>query len=349
MKYHSMVTMRSATNSVLRNLFADLGSVTTFAVAVFLFLQGSYSIGTVYLIWSITSRVYWQMSSLSQVMRIIPQEYADAEKLFNLVDTEPSFNEGGRKIDSLEGDIVFSNLSFTYPKGDSPVLKNVSLSIPQGKRVAFVGGSGSGKTTLVKLLLRVYDYKEGSIKFGRDELRELDGGSIRERVGYVEQHVDLLDDTLKTNILIAVDKKHQKEAADELEEIAKKARITEFYHRLGEKKFDTVVGERGIKLSGGERQRVGIARAIIKNPDILIFDEATSSLDTENEKYVMEAIKEASADKTTIIIAHRLSTVKDADKIIVMDKGQVVGEGTHDELMQNSSYYRNLVEHQVLV
>jgi ATP-binding cassette subfamily B protein len=133
-----------------------------------------------------------------------------------------------------------------------------------------------------------------------------------------------------------------------LDEVAKLARITEFYDRLGEKRFDTIVGERGIKLSGGERQRVGIARAIIKNPEILIFDEATSSLDSENEKYVMEAIKEVSKGKTTIIIAHRLSTVRDADKIIVMDKGRVVAEGKHDELLETSSHYKTLVEHQVL-
>jgi ABC-type multidrug transport system fused ATPase/permease subunit len=142
--------------------------------------------------------------------------------------------------------------------------------------------------------------------------------------------------------------KERKHAEESLDEVAKLARITEFYDRLGEKRFDTIVGERGIKLSGGERQRVGIARAIIKNPEILIFDEATSSLDSENEKYVMEAIKEVSKGKTTIIIAHRLSTVRDADKIIVMDKGRVVAEGKHDELLETSSHYKTLVEHQVL-
>jgi ABC-type dipeptide/oligopeptide/nickel transport system ATPase subunit len=159
--------------------------------------------------------------------------------------------------------------------------------------------------------------------------------------------IDLLDDTIRENILLGTKEKERKQKEKELELIAQRARITEFYHRLGDKKFDTVVGERGIKLSGGERQRVGIARAIIKDPEILIFDEATSALDSENEKHVMDAINEVSKGKTTIIIAHRLSTVRNADKIIVMDKGKVVGEGTHDELMKNNEVYQNLVAHQV--
>jgi ATP-binding cassette subfamily B protein AbcA/BmrA len=170
---------------------------------------------------------------------------------------------------------------------------------------------------------------------------------LREHIGYVEQHVDLLDDTVRENILFGVPDTSRKSAEQKMEETAKHARIDQFYHRLGEKKFDTVVGERGIKLSGGERQRIGIARAIIKDPEILIFDEATSSLDTENEKYVMDAIADVSKGKTTIIIAHRLSTVRDADKIIVMDKGRVVGEGTHEELMRSNDMYKNLVAHQV--
>jgi ABC-type multidrug transport system fused ATPase/permease subunit len=195
--------------------------------------------------------------------------------------------------------------------------------------------------------LRVYDWNEGDITIKDISIRDMSAKNLRKHIGYVEQHVDLFDDTIKENILLGVEKKNYKQKESQMEETAKKARIDQFFHRLGESKFDTVIGERGIKLSGGERQRIGIARAIIKDPEILIFDEATSSLDTENERYVMDAIRDVSKGKTTIIIAHRLSTVRDADKIIVMDKGRVVGEGTHDELMRLNGVYQNLVAHQI--
>ena len=291
--------------------------------------------------------MYWQIGSLSNSIREISIWYADAEKYFQIIDMGPSFEEKGTQVLSLSQDITVSSLSFDYPKNKAIIFDEISFVIPAGKTVAFVGASGSGKSTIIKLLLRAYDYTKGSIRIGDQELKTIDAGYLREHIGYVEQHVDLFDDTVKENILIAVKESDREEAESRLEEIAHKARIDQFYHRLGEKKFNTLVGERGIKLSGGERQRVGIARAIIKNPEILIFDEATSSLDSENEKYVMDAINDVSKGKTTIIIAHRLSTIRNADKIIVMDKGSVVGEGTHDELMEHSLHYKTLVEHQV--
>jgi ABC-type multidrug transport system fused ATPase/permease subunit len=307
---------------------------------------GSITAGAIYAIWSYIGEANGQIFTVIKALRQMPLRFTELEKYISIVDKEPSFNEEGSES-PLSGDIVFKDISFSYPHGNTSLFKNVSLIIPSGQKTAFVGSSGSGKSTIIKLLLRSYDYKEGSITIGGNELSTIDATYLRNNLGYVEQHVELFDETIKENILMGVDSSTRKKYEENLEEVAQQTRITEFYHRLGEAKFETYIGERGVKLSGGERQRIGIARAIIKNPDILIFDEATSALDTENEAKVMEAINEVSQGKTTIIIAHRLSTVRDADKIIVMHKGSVVGDGTHDTLMQTNTFYQNLVMRQL--
>jgi ABC-type multidrug transport system fused ATPase/permease subunit len=304
-------------------------------------------LGGIYLIWSITSRAFWSITSLTSGLRDLPLRTIEAEAYFEAIDLSPSFKENGTTHLNFKEDIHIKDVSFKYRKSTDLVLKNISCIIPNSKVTAFIGASGSGKSTITKLLLRAYDYHSGEIRIGGVNLKEIDARYLRHKTGYVEQHIDLLDDTVKENILLGIQEKDMKEAEASLDTIAQKARIDQFYDRLGEKKFDTIVGERGIKLSGGERQRVGIARAIIKDPEILIFDEATSALDSENEKYVMDAINDVSKGKTTIIIAHRLSTVRNADKIIVMNKGTIVGEGTHDELMQSNAVYQNLVAHQL--
>jgi ABC-type multidrug transport system fused ATPase/permease subunit len=272
--------------------------------------------------------------------------FVELEKYLNIIDTQPEFNELGSKKFEV-GDIVFENVEFKYPKADAPVIKNISFKIPNGKKVAFVGFSGSGKSTIIKLLLRIYDWTSGEIKVGDKSLRELDSKTWRQRVGYVEQHVDLFDASVKENILFGVlGKKNTNFKDEKLLEIVKKARIDQFFHRLGKAGLDTVIGERGVKLSGGERQRIGIGRALAKDPDILIFDEATASLDTENEKFIQEAIDESSKGRTTIIIAHRLSTIQNSDIIFVMSNGEIVDSGTHAELLNSSPEYQRLVHAQ---
>jgi ABC-type multidrug transport system fused ATPase/permease subunit len=326
--------------------FFNISRSISSTIIIYLAHIGTLTVGSIYAIWSYINEANSQIFVIVQAIRQMPLRFTELEKYFDIIDKEALFEEGGLKVDLL-GDIVIKNLSFKYPHGNIELFKNVSFTIPYGKKVAFVGSSGSGKSTIIKLLLRMYTYKEGSITIGKTELQDIEALHLRENIGYVEQHVDLFDETIRENILIGVHSNDKKDAESRLEEVAKHSRITEFYHRLGETKFETYIGERGVKLSGGERQRIGIARAIIKNPTILIFDEATASLDAENEAKVMEAINDVSLGKTSIIIAHRLSTVRDADKIIVMDKGSVVGEGTHDELMQSNDIYQSLVAHQL--
>lgn len=344
--YKKFVWNKSVGHGYKRFGFFNISRSISSIIIIYLAYMGTVTVGSIYAIWSYISEANSQIFTIVQAIRQMPLRFTELEKYFNIVDKDALFDERGEKT-KLSGDIIIKNLTFKYPHGNIELFNNLSFTIPYGKKIAFVGSSGSGKSTIVKLLLRIYTYEEGSITIGGIELKKIDGVHLRENIGYVEQHVDLFDETIRENILVGVQNKDKKEAESRLEEVAKHARITEFYHRLGEEKFDTFIGERGVKLSGGERQRIGIARAIIKNPAILIFDEATASLDAENEAKVMEAINDVSQGKTSIIIAHRLSTVRDADKIIVMDRGNIVGEGTHDELMQSNAIYQNLVAHQL--
>lgn len=346
MDYKKFVWNKATRHGHKRFGFFIVSRTLSSVIIIYLASLGTVTVGAIYAIWSYINEANSQIFTIIQALRQMPLRFSELEKYLDIVDKESLFNEEGKRS-SLTGDIILRNINFKYPHGNIELFSNLSLTIPHGKKVAFVGSSGSGKSTIVKLLLRIYTYEQGSITLGGTELKDIEGMYLRERIGYVEQHVDLFDETIKENILVGVQDRDRANAESRLEEVAKQARITEFYHRLGEAKFDTHIGERGVKLSGGERQRIGIARAIIKNPDILIFDEATASLDTANEANVMEAINDVSKGKTTIIIAHRLSTVRDADKIIVMNKGSVVGEGTHDELMQNNEVYQNLVAHQM--
>lgn len=329
-----------------RGLFLILSRTLSFVIIIKLFLQSLLTVGAVYALWSWINDIYGTIQSIVQTLKQIPLRFVELEKYLDIIDKEALFKEEGSSK-FKEGNIVFEKISFKYPLGEQAVLNDISFTITQGQTTAFVGHSGSGKSTIVSLLLRIYDWNSGNITIHNTSIRKMSANNLRKHIGYVEQHVDLFDDTIKENILLGVEKSELTRKESMLDEIARKARIDQFFHRLGDAKFDTVIGERGIKLSGGERQRIGIARAIIRDPEILIFDEATSSLDTENEAKVMEAINDVSRGKTTIIIAHRLSTVRNADKIIVMDKGTIVGEGTHDELMRSNTVYQNLVAHQI--
>lgn len=364
LKYHIYIWLINSNFWITREALVDTSRFISLLISIYLFSQGHITIGIVYALFSWTNNIYGQLGSINQILRMIPTNFVYLEKYLDVIDMQPDFKEEGENKFKA-GDIAFENVNFKYPKGNSNVLHDLSFNIKEGSKVAFVGYSGSGKTTIIQLLLRAYDYNIGDVKIGGVSLKEMSANSLREHIGYVEQHVDLFDDTIKENILFGVkdinklknlsshtrSKRDVKITEEEInkavEEIARKARIDQFYHRLGEKKFETMIGERGIKLSGGERQRVGIARALIKDPAILIFDEATSALDAENEKFIKEAIEEASVGRTTIIIAHRLSTVRDVDQIFMMKNGKILANGNHETLLKTCPEYRELVEEQL--
>jgi subfamily B ATP-binding cassette protein MsbA len=241
---------------------------------------------------------------------------------------------GDKDLPRIEKSIEFKDLKFSY-SGDRHILNGVSFAVPAGKMAAIVGASGAGKTTLASLLLRFYDCPPGSIFLDGEDIRVFSAGSVRNSIAYVSQEVNIFNDTLRANIIYGIDKDIP---TGEMDQALKSARLYDFIKSLPNG-LDTVVGDSGIRLSGGEKQRISILRAILKKSDILILDEATSSLDTLTERQIQEAIDDSVKDKTVIVIAHRLSTIKNADIIIVLEEGRVVEKGSMEELLAKKGQF----------
>jgi ABC-type multidrug transport system fused ATPase/permease subunit len=358
-----------------RNIFRDIlihfVMILVMAVSVFGVYTGEYQVGSIVVFWSLAARSVMNLGQLSGIHRRIMENWSRVSKFIDLMNVEPVVKEHSNPISRarFHGDIHFQNVEFVYESGElqdvirkdkkkkdqkpltsnDPVLRDISLDIKAGEKVALVGKSGSGKSTMIQLLLRGYDPQRGVITVDGFDLKRLKLDSFRNQVGVVEQNVELFNKTLRDNLLFGLPSGVDSESiTDEvLMEVCERARITDFWDRLKEKGLNTMIGENGVLLSGGERQRVGIARALIKEPSILILDEATSNLDTHTERRIKDALDEASKGKTTIIIAHRLSTVRDADKIVVLEKGRIVGVGKHEYLEKDCSQYQELVQNQV--
>ncbi|NDB80138.1 ABC transporter ATP-binding protein, partial [archaeon] len=276
------------------------------------------------------------IKNLTNVVNEIQNGLASADRVFNILDIKSDINniDNPSIKKSFNQSIDFKNVSFSYEKEE--VLRKISFSASQGEIIAIVGSSGAGKSTLVDLIPRFYDVTDGEILIDGENIKHIELHSLRSLMGIVTQDTFLFNDTVAANISYGLEI-----SQDIVEEAAKAANAHDFIMKLPEG-YNSQIGENGISLSGGQRQRIAIARALIKNPPILILDEATSSLDTESEKNVQEAIEQLMKNRTVIVIAHRLSTINNADKIIVLDQGQIIDQGSHEELIEKNSLYKEL-------
>jgi subfamily B ATP-binding cassette protein MsbA len=266
----------------------------------------------------------------------IQQGIAAAESIFDLIDEQPESSGGDLRPERVRGEIRFEQVGFTYPAGKGAALRDVNFAVGAGEMIAIVGKSGSGKSTLVNLLPRFYDVDQGAVRLDGEDVRHFDLTALREQIALVSQDVVLFNDTIRANIAFG-----REASTADIERAARAAHVMEFVSDLP-MGLDTVVGDRGVLMSGGQRQRISIARALLKNAPILILDEATSALDTEAERIIQSALEELMQNRTTLVIAHRLSTVEKANRIIVMDGGCVVESGTHAELMALNGQYATL-------
>ena len=326
-------------------LVSGLGFVVTFVLGGLIVIGQAPNVFTVelstggfvaFIIY--TQRFVWPMAQFGQVINMYQRAYASAERVFGLMETPGRLDEAtdAPPLSVTDGAVEYDDVTFGYG-ADEPVLDDVSFEVAGGDTVALVGPTGAGKSTVMKLLLRMYDPDSGTVRIDGQDLRDVQIPSVRRAIGYVSQETFLFYGTVEDNIAYGTF-----DATDEeIRRAAEAAEAHQFIRNLPDG-YETMVGERGVKLSGGQRQRIAIARAMLKDPDILVLDEATSDVDTETEMLIQRSLDELTADRTTFAIAHRLSTIKDADTILVLEDGRVVERGSHDELLVADGLYANL-------
>ena len=324
--------------SPLSETFAGIGAAAVIFYGGFSVVNGHSTPGNFFSFLTALFMLYEPVKRLSRVNNVIQQGIAAATRVFEVMDTLPEVEEkpGAPPLPPIRREIELDHVAFRYHGEGDYILKDITLKVPAGTLVAIVGSSGAGKTTLVDLLPRFYDPQRGAIRIDGTDIREVSVSSLRARIGVVSQHTILFNDTVRANIAYGL----PDAPLPRIEEAARRANAHGFISRLRDG-YDTVVGEQGMKLSGGERQRVAIARALLKDAPILILDEATSALDSESDSVVQEALDALMRGRTTFVIAHRLSTVRNADLILVVEDGSIVERGTHEGLLAGDTRYRS--------
>lgn len=321
------------------NTVTDIGPIIVIGVGAYLAISGSITVGTLAAFVGYLELLFGPLRRLVASFTTLTQSFASMDRVFQLIDEDYDIKNGvgAQPIEIKQGRIDIDHVSFQYNDNEAPILKDINLSIEKGETVAFVGMSGGGKSTLINLIPRFYDITSGQILIDGHNIKDFLTGSLRNQIGLVQQDNILFSDTVKENILLG----RPTATDEEVVEAAKMANAHDFIMNLPQG-YDTEVGERGVKLSGGQKQRLSIARIFLNNPPILILDEATSALDLESESIIQEALDVLSKDRTTLIVAHRLSTITHADKIVVIENGHIVETGTHRELIAKQGAYEHL-------
>jgi ATP-binding cassette, subfamily B, putative efflux pump len=327
------------------NTITDIAPLIVIGYSAYLVIQGELSLGTMVAFFAYIDKLYSPLRRLVNSSTTITQSFASMDRVFEFLDEKYDITDdpNARECTDVQGDISFEHVYFSYDQTDEMVLKDITLHVKKGETIAFVGMSGGGKSTLVSLIPRFYDVTKGKITLDGIDIRDFKVQTLRDKIGVVFQDNILFSESVRDNILLG-----KPGASDEeVYRAAKAANAHEFILNLSDG-YNTKVGERGVKLSGGQKQRVAIARVFLKNPPILILDEATSALDLESEHSIQESLEELAKDRTTFIVAHRLSTITHANRIVLIEHGQIVEVGTHEELMAKQGNYFKLFQVQQL-
>jgi ATP-binding cassette, subfamily B, multidrug efflux pump len=324
-------------------LLVGLSTILTVYVGAHKVMAGEISPGVIVQFVFYVNILTWPFAIVGWVTSLVQKAEASQARINEFLKTEPEIKNTNPVEQTISGDLEFRNVSFTYEDSGTQALKNISFRVSKGETLGIIGRTGSGKSTLANLIVRMTDPVEGVILIDGKPLPQINLDNLRRSIGYVPQEVFLFSDTIRNNIAFGVEKYKD----EEIIEAAMNADIHD--NIIGfPNQYDTILGERGINVSGGQKQRISIARAILKNPDILIFDDCLSAVDTETEMHILESLKKIMRDKTSLIITHRISSIRDADRIIVLEHGKIVEEGTHDTLITADKYYASLYRKQLL-